>query len=395
MDYEVVERKGIGHPDTIADAIANSFTARYANYCLAEFGGVPRYSADKLVVIGAKSVIRFGYANMITPIRCHLIGKCTHHFKEFSIPVEDLFADAVADVLEISLTEERAALLPVELQIVTNDGIGAEHPFNYYEPHSAADLDTVDGDYAANDSAVVFSHARSTDLEYLVWKVENILTCDESRSRFGVGTDVKVIGERYGADVRLQVAVPFVAVRVDSERKYRDYLSIIRQLITEVSKKYSPSLSIVELLLNTKDRPGYGYLTLAGSSLDKGDQGAVGRGNGASGLISMMRPQSMESHAGKNPFRSAGRLYPHICRSLSECAFKEYGLDLSIGLRSSNGASLSAPVGVVALDRHGQRVDIDLPSTTLHDLIDARRATLDLSNLITDLKGRVAADVSA
>ena len=34
---EVVERKGIGHPDTLADLVAEMFSKKYIEYCLNEF----------------------------------------------------------------------------------------------------------------------------------------------------------------------------------------------------------------------------------------------------------------------------------------------------------------------------------------------------------------------
>lgn len=40
-DFEVVERKGLGHPDTLADGIAEIVEIEYAKYCLNMFGYIP------------------------------------------------------------------------------------------------------------------------------------------------------------------------------------------------------------------------------------------------------------------------------------------------------------------------------------------------------------------
>lgn len=33
-DFELVERKGVGHPDTICDAIAERASSDYSKYCM-------------------------------------------------------------------------------------------------------------------------------------------------------------------------------------------------------------------------------------------------------------------------------------------------------------------------------------------------------------------------
>ena len=36
-DFELVERKGVGHPDTICDAIAERASSSYSKYCIETF----------------------------------------------------------------------------------------------------------------------------------------------------------------------------------------------------------------------------------------------------------------------------------------------------------------------------------------------------------------------
>jgi S-adenosylmethionine synthetase len=51
------------------------------------------------------------------------------------------------------------------------------------------------------------------------------------------------------------------------------------------------------------------YLTLTGTSAECGDDGAVGRGNRVTGLITPFRAASLEAAAGKNPTSHVGKLY--------------------------------------------------------------------------------------
>jgi S-adenosylmethionine synthetase len=63
--------------------------------------------------------------------------------------------------------------------------------------------------------------------------------------------------------------------------------------------------------LNAADRPADAvvYLTVTGTSAEAGDDGQVGRGNRANGLITPSRPMSLEAVAGKNPISHVGKLY--------------------------------------------------------------------------------------
>ncbi|MCK4718000.1 MAG: methionine adenosyltransferase, partial [Thermoplasmata archaeon] len=51
------------------------------------------------------------------------------------------------------------------------------------------------------------------------------------------------------------------------------------------------------------------YLTVTGLSMENGDDGSVGRGNRANGLITPYRPMSMEASSGKNPVTHVGKIY--------------------------------------------------------------------------------------
>ena len=54
-EYEVVERKGVGHPDTLCDAIAEKTSQLYAKYCLETFGRLAHHWFDKVLLIGDTS----------------------------------------------------------------------------------------------------------------------------------------------------------------------------------------------------------------------------------------------------------------------------------------------------------------------------------------------------
>jgi S-adenosylmethionine synthetase len=47
-EFEVVERKGRGHPDTLADKLAETLSRAYSKYTLSKYGVVLRHQFDKL-----------------------------------------------------------------------------------------------------------------------------------------------------------------------------------------------------------------------------------------------------------------------------------------------------------------------------------------------------------
>jgi len=74
------------------------------------------------------------------------------------------------------------------------------------------------------------------------------------------------------------------------------------------------------VFVNTADdyKKGIYYLTVSGLSMENGDDGSVGRGNRANGLITPMRPMSMEASAGKNPVTHVGKLYNILANQVAD-----------------------------------------------------------------------------
>src|SRR5208282_3304614 len=82
--------------------------------------------------------------------------------------------------------------------------------------------------------------------------------------------------------------------------------------------------------VNTADDPELGryYLTVTGLSMEAGDDGSVGRGNRANGLITPCRPMSLEASAGKNPVNHVGKIYNLLGNLIANDIVKEAGGDV-------------------------------------------------------------------
>jgi S-adenosylmethionine synthetase len=71
------------------------------------------------------------------------------------------------------------------------------------------------------------------------------------------------------------------------------------------------------------DTPDSVYLTVTGTSAEGGDDGEVGRGNRANGLITPYRPMTMEAAAGKNPITHVGKLYNIVAGRIAQALVQE------------------------------------------------------------------------
>ena len=74
-NFEIVERKGAGHPDTLSDDLAEHLSRVYANYTKERFGAVLHHNFDKVGMMGGETKLEFGKYNIISPIRVLLNGR--------------------------------------------------------------------------------------------------------------------------------------------------------------------------------------------------------------------------------------------------------------------------------------------------------------------------------
>jgi S-adenosylmethionine synthetase len=88
--YEVVERKGVGHPDSLADGIAELASIRYSRYCLDRFGVILHHNLDKVAVLGG--LARFGWqqGQYERPVRIVFGGRASVSLAGEPVPVGEI-----------------------------------------------------------------------------------------------------------------------------------------------------------------------------------------------------------------------------------------------------------------------------------------------------------------
>lgn len=349
--FDAAERKGVGHPDSLADLVADSFSRRYANLCRASFGAIPNHWVDKVNLVGAAADVRFGGFDIRKPVDCYLFGKLTQRVNGAELPIVELFDEVLREVLARALGDD-SVLAHVRSYVNNTAGAAVDHDEQFYRPRTAAAIHQVLAtESVANDTVLCAgTGARGVAAETAAW-LESLLTGADFRIRYATGTDVKVMVVRAGGELDVTAAVPFHPEGVADWSAYRDRLDALRDEVGGELKRFTDGLPVevtgAQLRLNTKDVPGRGYLAPFGTSLGKGDCGAVGRGNRHNGVIEPLRPSSGEAPAGKNPLHHVGKIYTAVADDLARRITAEFGVYAEVVVAARNGDRLDDPAYVL------------------------------------------------
>lgn len=157
-----------------------------------------------------------------------------------------------------------------------------------------------------------------------------------------------------------------------------DYLDEKRSLESQIALAASENWANPEVRVNAADAPDGSavYLTVTGTSAESGDDGEVGRGNRANGLITPYRPMSLEASCGKNSVSHVGKLYNITARMVAESVVSHIpGVSSAeCYLVSQIGAPIDEPsIAHVRVESEGDAADLAGP---IHDLIRAHLADL-------------------
>jgi S-adenosylmethionine synthetase len=106
---EVVERKGIGHPDTIYDALVEAISVALNRMYLGELGAVPHYNVDKALLIAGQCAKGFGWGRVTQPMEFVIGDRATFDVDGFKLPVEATVRQAVSSWVAQHLPRMRAA----------------------------------------------------------------------------------------------------------------------------------------------------------------------------------------------------------------------------------------------------------------------------------------------
>lgn len=315
MPVEFVERKGKGHPDTLSDRASEELSIALCNYYLSNFGRIYHHNVDKCVLVGGQSRdVTFGGGRVVEPIYLMLVGRAAANIDGNKVPIEQMAQDVTKGWLK---KEMHALDTENDITIATKIRPGSADLVRNYELEDEIPL--------ANDTSFGVWYGPNTEIEDLVLGVETELNSSETKRKYPqIGEDIKVMGVRRHNKINLTIACAIVSRYVKNEAEYGETREIVRSIATKLAGKYTDM--DVTIKVNTADNftKKLYYLTVTGTSAEHGDDGQVGRGNRANGLITPFRPMTLEATAGKNPISHTGKIYNICARTIVSAILKEY-----------------------------------------------------------------------
>ncbi|MDI3390673.1 methionine adenosyltransferase [Streptomyces sp. B-S-A8] len=385
----IVERKGLGHPDTLADHLAERLSRAYSRYTVRHFGAVLHHNFDKLALLGGASEVRYGGGEMTSPVRVLVNGRAAPMCGGERIPVNEIVETEIRAFFAERLPEV-SDHLDIVFNITSNSSPGAvltgdEVPdrTRWFNPRSVDDL-RERRVRLSNDTSLGTGWAPENAFESFVRELVDHFSGDSdfTRAHCWCGSDVKLMGYWDGEQADVVLCVPQKSRHVACRAEY------IRNTETVLAECYHMAAlrlpgAKVSFRLNARDVPEKDelYLTHTGSSIESGDEGVVGRGNRVNGLITPLRPMNLEGANGKNPVYHVGKLYNIAAQRLANRLYEATGEHAEVHLVSTTGQRLDQPWRIL-VRLSSSDVEIDKVQALITEALDEFPALTD--ELVSD-----------
>jgi S-adenosylmethionine synthetase len=376
---EIVERKGIGHPDSIADGLAESVSRSLCKMYLERYDRILHHNTDEVQIVGGQSAPEFGGGVVLAPVYILLVGRATTTVNGQRLPYRAEAIKTAKEYLERYCTQIDA---DTDVMLDCRIGEGSVDLRGLYETKKLL----------ANDTSFGVSFAPLSETEKVTFETERYINGPLKDELPEVGQDVKVMAWRNGDHLNLTVAAAMVDKFIPDVDHYKSVVEQLRHRVLDHASKMTSRE--VKVFVNNADNyeEGVYYLTVTGLSMENGDDGSVGRGNRANGLITPYRPMSMEAAAGKNPVTHVGKLYNVLAKMIASDIAKECGgdiLEAHVRLVSQIGEPIDVPQGASAQIIPADGVKLSSMESNVRSIMDNHLA--DISSLTDKLvKGEIS-----
>ncbi|MEM0007323.1 MAG: methionine adenosyltransferase [Candidatus Bathyarchaeia archaeon] len=369
---EIVERKGLGHPDYICDAVMEQISLRLSKEYLEKTGTILHHNVDKSLLVAGQSELRFGGGTVKQPMLFVFGDRATTEFDGIKIDVEEIAINVAKEWFKKNMRfvdPDKHVKYQVELK-----------------PGSAGLVDIFKRKgkvLGANDTSAAVGYAPMTRTEKIVLKTEQFLNSKEFKQRHPEsGEDIKVMGSRNNNNLNLTISMAFVDRFISSEE---DYFEKKAKILEEVNKfvRANTDFEKISVQLNTLDVRGRGidgvYLTVLGTSADSGDSGQVGRGNRVNGLISLNRPFCSEAAAGKNPVSHVGKIYNVLTFRVAQHVYEQVPEleEVYIWLLSEIGRPIDQPAIAAAQVVMAENSSLDKVKSKIEAVLEYELENID------------------
>ncbi len=375
LPFEIVERKGLGHPDSICDGVVERASIHLTKYYYETFGMPYHFNIDKAVLVGGRADPYFGGGEVLEPILLHIVGRATFEVdingSVQKVPVNEIIGNAVKEYIKENfkhLDPENHINIQYSIRPGSKDLVGL-----YEKWLKGKEVP------ASNDTSIGVGFAPLTETETICLKFENFLNSPTIKQKYpAIGEDIKVMCVRKGDIIRATVAMATVSRELRNKHEYLSLKDQVKEELLDLATNITEK--DVKIFINTADvyEDDIYYITVTGTSAEAGDDGQVGRGNRANGLITPLRPMSMEAAAGKNPVSHVGKIYQVIAQKAAERINAEISLfkEIYVFLVSTIGKPISEP--------QIASVSYILDNDSSGDLNDAKQEVKNIINEILE-----------
>ena len=333
---EVVERKGLGHPDTICDHLSEELSRALSRHYLEQFGLVLHHNVDKSLLVAGRSEPAFAGGRILEPMDIYLSGRATVEHRGTRVPVEALANECAQTWLRGNLHALNPAT-DIRLHCLVRPGSSDLVDLFERQQQRVA---------LANDTSCGAGFAPLSELERVVLEVERSLNHRDFKARNPEsGEDIKVMGVRQQDRISLTTSCAFIGRYLSDIGAYTDARDRVGAAAFEAARKFTQKQLAVRVNAGDDLQRGLVFLSVTGTSAEAGDDGQTGRGNRANGLITPFRPMTLEALAGKNPITHVGKLYNAAASRLAAAVVAELPeiLEAECHLVSEIGAPIDEP----------------------------------------------------
>ncbi|MDO5843986.1 MAG: methionine adenosyltransferase [Methanocorpusculum sp.] len=337
---ELVERKCVGHPDSLADGVAEAISRALCKEYMAECdGGVLHHNTDQGEVVAGESMPQFGGGKIVRPIYFLLTGRATRKFGDKTFATDAIAVKAAREYLKNTMPT-----FNMDTDVIVDCRMGSGSTdlcdvFNTRKGHTVIPR--------ANDTSFGVGHAPFSQVEQIILGLDDYIAKEFRPKNPMLGYDIKLMGLRDINKITITVAAAMVDRYCSGADDYVEMKEKMCENFSKVAQKYTDRK--VKVAVNTADiikkNRFSGFLTVNGTSAEMGDDGSVGRGNRCNGLITPNRPMSMEATSGKNPINHIGKIYNLLSTEIAkEACQKVDGVEeMYVRLLSQIGHAIDYP----------------------------------------------------
>jgi S-adenosylmethionine synthetase len=381
---ELVERKCIGHPDSLADGVAEAVSRALCREYMTECnGGVLHHNTDQGEVVAGESAPAFGGGKIIKPIYFLLTGRATRRFGDKVFATDAIAVNAAREYLKTTIPT-----VDMDRDIIVDCRMGSGSTdlcdvFNTKKGHTSVPR--------ANDTSFGVGHAPFSQVEQIILGLDDYIANEFRPKNPILGYDIKLMGLREINTITITIAAAMVDRYCSDITEYVEMKEKMEESFTKVAKKYTDRKVKVEI--NAADiirkKTTSVFLTVNGTSAEMGDDGSVGRGNRCNGLITPNRPMSMEATSGKNPINHIGKIYNLLATEIArESCQKVDGIEeMYVRLLSQIGHPVDYPLvaSVQCITKRGY--DFKEYQSEVEEIVNHRLENIsDITRLVIDGK---------